>query len=226
MPTERPPGALVAQPLSNLNLAAAHEMASAALNDLAQAAAKARLKVGISDTQHTTPKDPLRVPTNWWSPQDQAFFNTVLLTTGVCVFSIVVRHLLLRIPGMRQRVFEPRVHEGTEAERRRQSGADERPVRGWWIFRPLRAWRAALWRHEVALDEDMQCGLEVSGRAAPRSAAAPHPASPSSRAASRAEDQAATLRRRPTTPCPALFAHGGGLHHECPPSAPWRRRRC
>ena len=155
MPTERPPGALVAQPLSNLNLAAAHEMASAALNDLAQAAAKARLKVGISDTQHSTPKDPLRVPTNWWSPQDQAFFNTVLLTTGVCLFSIVVRHLLLRIPGMRQRVFEPRVHEGTEAERRRQSGADERPVRGWWIFRPLRAWRAALWRHEVALDEDM-----------------------------------------------------------------------
>ena len=49
----------------------------------------------------------------------------MLLTTGVCLFSIVVRHLLLRIPGMRQRVFEPRVHEGTEAERRRQSGADE-----------------------------------------------------------------------------------------------------
>jgi hypothetical protein len=26
------------------------------------------------------PKDPLRVPTNWWSAQDQAFFNTVVMT--------------------------------------------------------------------------------------------------------------------------------------------------
>ena len=159
-----PTGLLQAESLNEaqLHLTAASNMALAHLDALAQAASKVRLNVGNAETG-SPPKDPLRVPTNWWSAQDQAFFNTVVMTTAVVLFSILLRHLLQRIPGMRESVFEPRVHERTEAERRKElSAIGPTESQGWFILRPWRTWWAALRRHEVALDEDMECGLEAA----------------------------------------------------------------
>ena len=76
-----PTGLLQAETLNEaqLHLTAASNMALAHLDALAQAASKVKLNVGNAETG-LPPKDPLRVPTNWWSAQDQAFFNTVVMT--------------------------------------------------------------------------------------------------------------------------------------------------
>ena len=171
-----PAGLLQAETLNEaqLHLAAASNRALAHLDALALAASKVRLNIGNAYVNAETglpPKDPLRVPTNWWSAQDQAFFNTVVMTVAVVLFSMLMRHLLQRIPGMRERVFEPRIYERTEAEQRREEdrggpprrGAnDPAKPRGWFILRSWRRWWADLRRHEVALDEDMECGLEAA----------------------------------------------------------------
>ena len=120
-----PAGLLQAETLNEaqLHLAAASNRALAHLDALALAASKVRLNIGNAYVNAETglpPKDPLRVPTNWWSAQDQAFFNTVVMTVAVVLFSMLMRHLLQRIPGMRERVFEPRIYERTEAEQRRE----------------------------------------------------------------------------------------------------------
>ena len=138
-----PTGLLQAETLNEaqLHLTAASNMALAHLDALAQAASKVRLNVGNAETG-SPPKDPLRVPTNWWSAQDQAFFNTVVMTLAVVLFSMLMRHLLQRIPGMRESVFEPRIYERTEAEQRREEergGPPRLPAngsakpRGWFI---------------------------------------------------------------------------------------------
>ena len=96
-----PAGLLQAETLNEaqLHLAAASHRALAHLDALALAASKVRLNIGNAYVNAETglpPKDPLRVPTNWWSAQDQAFFNTVVMTVAVVLFSMLMRHLLQR----------------------------------------------------------------------------------------------------------------------------------
>ena len=179
-PAVRPLDAVLSPPnlVAKINLAAAGAEAgrffSSKFDDLAAAAGRARLKVGgfdpsgsIFGDEHMASKDPLRVPTNWWSHQDQALFNTVMVAFVFSVLCLLLYEALRRVPSLANTVYAPRRHDKAEIERRRQEDAQfgelGSPDRGgWWITRPVRRWFGTLRQHEVALEERYESGLEAA----------------------------------------------------------------
>ena len=76
---------------AHLHLTAASNRALAHLDALALAASKVRLNIGNAETG-LPPKDPLRVPTNWWSAQDQAFAG---MATGALLDEVEITGTLV-----------------------------------------------------------------------------------------------------------------------------------